>query len=300
MVLQRTESGWAVLAPAKLNLYLEVLGRRDDGYHEVETLVVPVRLFDELVLRPIPAGFVLSLDSRLSAAELVPSDDTNLALRAARLLAERAGCEQGAAITLRKRIPVMAGLGGGSSDAAAALLAANAAWRLGWSIHRLSAVASEIGSDVPFFLAGGAAICRGRGEQVTPLALPAGMPCVIVQPPAGLATPDVYARVDLRATPTPAQSASRLGSLLAGLLVGDWRGLAHGLRNRLQSAATQISPWVDRLAHAFRRLPFIAHQLTGSGSAYFGLCRHLRQARALADVLASQQLGQVFVSSACR
>ena len=300
MVLQRTESGWAVLAPAKLNLYLEVLGRRDDGYHEVETLVVPVRLFDELVLRPIAAGFELRLDSRLPAEESVPTDDTNLALSAVRLLAERAGCEQGAAITLRKRIPAMAGLGGGSSDAAAALLAANAAWGLNWSIDRLSALASQIGSDVPFFLAGGAAICRGRGEQVIPVALPAGMPCVIVQPPAGLATPDVYVRVDVGDTPTPAPSAIRLGNLLAGLAAGDCRRVAHGLCNRLQSAANQISPWVDRLAHAFHRLPFIAHQLTGSGSAYFGLCRHERQARALAAVLASQQLGQVFVSSTCR
>lgn len=300
MVLRRTETGWAVLAPAKLNLYLEVLGRRDDGYHEVETLVVPVRLCDELFVRPQHSGITLRLSPRLSNADKVPADDTNLAVRAVRLLALRAGCEQGASITLRKRIPSQAGLGGGSSDAAAALLAANAAWQLGWPIDRLSNVAAEIGSDVPFFLAGGAAICRGRGERVESVPLPAGLPCVIVQPPTGLATPEVYSRVDTYAEPTRQDVNTRLGRLLATLRTGDWRGVSRGLQNRLQAAAALISPWVDRLAEAFGRLPFIAHQLTGSGTAYFGLCRNGSQARALGGALAAQCLGRVFVTRICR
>jgi 4-diphosphocytidyl-2-C-methyl-D-erythritol kinase len=300
MVLRRTETEWAVQAPAKLNLYLEVLGRRDDGFHEVETLAVPVRLCDELLFRPQPTGIDLQIDSQRTSADAIPADDANLVVRAVRLLAERADCERGASITLRKRIPAMAGLGGGSSDAAAALLAANAAWRLGWTIDQLHDVASEIGSDVPFFLAGGAAVCSGRGERVEPTPLPAGIPCVVLQPPRGLATSEVYSHVDLKRVLTRSQSAARLSRLTESLCAGDWRGLATGLHNRLQEAAAQISPWVKRLATAFGRLPFVAHQLTGSGAAYFGLCRHGRQARALAAQLASQQLGRVFVTRTCR
>lgn len=300
MVLRRTESEWAVLAPAKLNLYLDVLGRRTDGYHEVETLAVPVRLCDELALRPLPFGMELQVQSPLLSSDAIPTDESNLVLRAVRLLAERSGCEQGASIVLRKRIPIMAGLGGGSSDAAAALLAANAAWKLDWPTDRLSAVAAEIGSDVPFFLAGGAAICRGRGEQVDPVSLPAGVACVIVQPPIGLATNEVYSQVDLQSAPTPREHSSSMCQLIDSLRSGDRRGLMHRLRNRLQAAAASLSPWVDRLAHAFGRLPFAAHQLTGSGAAYFGLCRHIRQAHALAGELASQNLGRVFVTRTCR
>lgn len=302
MVLRRTESGWAVLAPAKLNLSLEVLGRRDDGYHEVETLNVPIRLYDELFLQTAaaPADSSRRFELRIESsgnADSVPSGEDNLVIRALETLARRAGCPQGAAITLRKRIPAMAGLGGGSSDAAAALSAANAAWGLSWSVDRLSPVAAEIGSDVPFFLHGGAAICRGRGERIEPVALPAGLPCVIVQPPTGMSTPDVYARLDANASPDSGSDSRRLARLLAAIRSGDWRNLASGLYNRLQSAAAEISPEVHRLAAAFGRLPFIAHQLTGSGAAHFGLCRHLRQANDFAATLSALNLGRVFVTT---
>jgi 4-diphosphocytidyl-2-C-methyl-D-erythritol kinase len=278
---------------------LEVLGRRDDGFHEVETLVAPVRLYDEICLHKAAAGVELRLHPGRARDDTVPSDAANLAVRAVQLLAERAGYGGGATIDLYKRIPAMAGLGGGSSDAAAALVAANAAWQLGWTSDRLGAVASEIGSDVAFFLAGGAAICRGRGEQVEPVAIPAGQPCVIVQPPIGLSTADVYSVVNSNQS-TFAESNAQLIRLVQMLRTGDWRGITHLMHNRLQSAAAALSPWVNRLATAFGRLPFVAHQLTGSGAAYFGLCRNARQSRAIARELASQQLGRVFVTWTCR
>jgi 4-diphosphocytidyl-2-C-methyl-D-erythritol kinase len=299
MVLQRTETGWAVLAPAKLNLYLEVLGRRDDGFHEVETLVAPVRLYDEVRLRKSAAGFHLTLSEPRYVGDAVPSDASNLVVRAVRLLAERAGYDGAATIHLLKRIPAMAGLGGGSSDAAAALVAANAAWQLGWSVDRLTAVAAELGSDVPFFLVRGAAVCRGRGDRVESVEVPAGLPCVIVQPSAGLSTAEVYSHLVPSQTYAH-ESGARLNRLIQILRAGDWRGLSYRMCNRLQAAAAQLSPWVHRLVEAFSRLPFIAHQLTGSGSAYFGLCRTARQAQALGRELASRQLGRVFVTSTCR
>lgn len=198
---------------------------------------------------------------------------------------------------LRKRIPMKAGLGGGSSDAAAALLAANAAWGLHWSLNQLADLGAEIGSDVPYFVRGGAAICRGRGERIEQVSLPARLPCVIVHPPMGLGTAEVYARLDASPAWKYDSGSQRVGQLLSALRSGDWRLLARRLHNSLQSAADGISPWVDRLATAFGQLPFVAHQLTGSGSAYFGLCRNYREAKALASLLTSRNLGRVFVTT---
>jgi len=150
------------LAPAKLNLALEVLGRRGDGYHEVRTIMQTVGLCDELTFRQA-ASTTLTVEGPHS-----PSED-DLIIRAAQRLAEAAGVEPGAAAHLRKEIPVGSGLGGGSSDAAATLRGLNALWGLRWTRARLSEIAARLGSDATFFLYGGIALAEGRGEQVTPL-----------------------------------------------------------------------------------------------------------------------------------
>jgi 4-diphosphocytidyl-2-C-methyl-D-erythritol kinase len=310
MYLRRDQQTRIVRAPAKLNLFLEILGRRADGFHELATLMVPIRLSDSLAFSsttpandqsraPITLEVHESYPSRtFSRPSPVPTGSDNLVVQALELLQERSGCQMGAHVELVKRIPAGAGLGGGSSDAAAVLRLANSAWRLDWPLARLSDVAAEVGSDVPFFLDGGAAICRGRGEQVEKLPGVRPLHFVIVKPDVSLSTADVYRAHDTLAGLDASQLASSSREFLSSLREnrmqpGRW------MQNRLQSAAALLSPWIERLRTAFDRLGFVAHQLSGSGSAYFGVCRHARQARRLATILKTQQLGLVFVTRSC-
>ena len=161
----QSEGGLRLIAPAKVNLALEVIGRRDDGYHDIDTVMTTIDLADDVAVRPWQ-GLEVRIDGPC-AGDIDVRDD--LAGRAARTLAAAAGREPDALIELTKRVPHPAGLGGGSSDAAAVLRGLNALWGLDWDTARLSEVASELGSDVPFFLHGGAARCTGRGELVEPL-----------------------------------------------------------------------------------------------------------------------------------
>lgn len=288
-------------APAKLNLFLEVCERRDDGFHEIETLMIPVSLWDTLVLRSAPAdasagstsppiGFTLRSQASWSAGagrpqREVPGDATNLVVRAVELLRERAGIAEGAEITLVKRIPAAAGLGGGSSDAAAALLAANAAWRLNWSPAQLAPLAAELGSDVPFFLYRSAAICRGRGELVEPCHDLGDWHAVIVVPPVGLATADVYHRVVV------SQSPRRVGEFVQQCR----RGSRPAPYNALESPARELTPWIDRVRGELARTGCRRYAMSGSGSSYFGLFLQARRARRAATQLRARDVGEVFV-----
>jgi 4-diphosphocytidyl-2-C-methyl-D-erythritol kinase len=318
MNLRQSESARTVPAPAKLNLLLDVLGRRDDGYHELETLMVPVCLYDSLSLVPTPAvghgrPGEITLDiinhvGRVNEAEAdaqVPTGPDNLVVRALELLRQRSGCELGAHVRLVKRIAAAAGLGGGSSDAAAALGLGNREWGLNWNHERLASVAAELGSDVPFFIFSGAAICRGCGERIEQIPRITPLHVVIVKPPHGLGTADVYRTWDDLnpfGTDPPIfnRDRRRLPGLVAALRQGNLTDLGQWMGNQLQAAAAKLSPWVERAQAAFAGLDFLAHQLTGSGTAYFGVCRHAQHARRLASILRTRQLGLVFVTQNCR
>ncbi len=219
MHVYRSGARVAVHATAKVNLFFEVLGKRDDGFHEIETLMVPISLCDSLSFCPDPSGRI-SLEcqwadpSAAAALGALPAEADNLATKAARLLRERAGIEAGAALRLVKRIPAAAGLGGGSSDAAAALVAGNIGWDLNWPLERLMPLAAELGSDVPFFLGRGAAICRGRGEIVVPVEPLGNLYGVVVRPPAGLSTAEVYRHC------RPGRPPRQLGPLVGGAAAG--------------------------------------------------------------------------------
>jgi 4-diphosphocytidyl-2-C-methyl-D-erythritol kinase len=293
-----------------LNLFLEVGERRSDGFHELKTLIVPVRIWDSLTLtaKPSTSAGPGSIELKVGYAgfsgippdhEQVPRGQDNLVHRALRLLQQHSGSRFGAEVELWKRIPSAAGLGGGSSDAAAALHLANRAWGLGWPTSRLVELAAGLGSDVPFFLMGGPAICRGRGERVEPLFGLRSLSVVVVKPPQGLSTREVYDAHDAlyEAGRGSAQSIGGIGRWLAG---GQWGNLRHWMYNRLQSAAAMLGPWVRELSMLFDRLDFVAHQLTGSGSAYFGVCRHAQHARRLATILRTRQLGLVYATRSCQ
>ena len=167
MQIERQAGALEIRAPAKVNLFLEVLAKRPDGYHDIETLMVAVNIFDTLKFREDSSG-----DIRLACnrPELSTGPD-NLVVRAAALLKRQTGCEKGARIRLVKRIPLAAGLAGGSSDAAVTLIGLNRLWKLQLSPKQLMSLATELGSDVAFFFSTPAAWCTGRGERVTRLRL---------------------------------------------------------------------------------------------------------------------------------
>jgi 4-diphosphocytidyl-2-C-methyl-D-erythritol kinase len=196
MYVRKLGKSALVLTPAKVNLSLEVLSKRADGFHEIETIIVPLDVFDTLEFMPAEHNDI-RLTCRWSAGLAgqstgdLPTGEKNIVWRAVSLVRERADVAAGADIRLTKRIPSAAGLGGASSDAAAALVAANLAWQLRWPRERLVELGAEIGSDVPFFLQNGASICRGRGERMQPLSA-CRLQIVVVRPPEGLSTPLVY------------------------------------------------------------------------------------------------------------
>ncbi len=310
MHVRRVATHVEVLAPAKVNLFLEVLAKRADGYHDLETLLVAVNVFDTLIFIPHErdqidlqcrwaAGYSATEMARCGQNDTarepifagLPAGPQNLVWKAVDRLRTAAGIKTGAVVRLVKRIPAAAGLGGASSDAAAALLAANEAWKLHWPRQRLVDLAAELGSDVPFFLTRGAAVCRGRGEQVLPLRTPR-LHLVIARPPVGLSTPQVFGAC------RPAEKPAGVGSLATALGRGDAAAVGGQMANGLQVAAENLTPWIARLQDEFQRLGVHGHQMSGSGSSFFGLCRTARQARRTAARLRSRRVGAVYAAAA--
>jgi len=264
-----------VRTPAKVNLFLEVLGRRPDDYHEVATLILAIDLFDELDLRPAAVG---DLSLTCDVPELLTGPE-NLVLKAARRLREETGCAFGATIRLTKRIPWSAGLGGGSSDAAATLAGLNELWKLGLSPAALARIGAGIGSDVPFFLNGPAAWCTGRGETVTPVAIGRPLDLVLVKPAKGLSTAEVYRRVKVPASPADGSAARQ------ALAAGDVEALGRAMHNRLQEPAFELSPAVADAYRRVRSAGAAGALLSGSGSSLFAVCRSPEEARRVYDDL---------------
>jgi 4-diphosphocytidyl-2-C-methyl-D-erythritol kinase len=287
MIVRSIAGGVEVLAPAKLNLFLEVLGRRPDGYHDIESLMVAVSLHDSLTFTDDPSGEI-SLRCNEPA---VPVGSDNLVVMAAGRLKESSGTRRGARIVLDKAIPMQAGLAGGSSDAAATLAALDRLWDLGLPPDRLDALAGEIGSDVAFFAHAPAAVCRGRGEMVESIPLTETYHFVLVCPPVGISTADVYRQVVSPQQPRaiwPAREALSQGRLV---------DLGRSLFNRLQPIAEAIQPELTRVRDALASLgPLLDGSLmSGSGSAYFGLCRNSAAAHRAAEILKPLGLGWVRV-----
>lgn len=293
MLFLRSPNSITVHAPAKLNLFLELLSRRDDGFHELETLMVSVALFDTLLFEQ-SSGSDLSLQiAGGTPAEVssVPLDESNLILKAAQLLRSESGVERGARILLTKRIPTAAGLAGGSSDAAAALWALNQLWECRVEAGRLAELAARLGSDIAYFLGSRPmAVCRGRGEIVEPVNVPLGWHFVIAKPESGLSTAEVY-----RGCRVPELPAS-VDRFVDQIRRGHPATATQWMHNALQETAVRLNSDVDSVRRQFDRLPVLGHLMSGSGSAYFGVCAGLRQARQVAGRLRSLGVSRVFVA----
>jgi 4-diphosphocytidyl-2-C-methyl-D-erythritol kinase len=251
-----------VAAPAKLNLFLHVVGRRADGYHLIESAFVLIDWCDTL-------HFELRSDARLARHDLgapLPGDD--LCLRAARALQAASGTPSGADIRIDKQLPAGAGLGGGSSDAAATLLALNRLWGLGWPGSRLSALGLTLGADVPFFLGGHNAFVRGIGERLTPVSV-APQWLAVLKPPVSIATRSIFDSPLLeRETPAVILEGFSEDLSNSGQRLGVAQVLAGFGRNDLQPPAQKLHPEVAQAA-ALLQARFGNSRMTGSGSAVF-------------------------------
>ncbi len=262
-------------AYAKINWALNILGTRPDGYHEMDMLMQSIELHDELTIEP--AG-------EISMPGEAPA---NLALLAARALAQFANVHQGARLKLRKRIPVRAGLGGGSADAAAALLALNQLWSLFLPMEQLMKVALSVGADVPFCLQGGTARVGGIGERIAPLSGGRPWPLLILHPGDGLSTPGMFQRWD--GEPRHARPADIAAAAIA-LQAGDFPAMDRHARNMLTQSAVKALPAIGEAREALLRAGALFAAMSGSGSAVFGVFPTMRAARTAADSLGSRAI----------
>ncbi|HPZ22159.1 MAG TPA: 4-(cytidine 5'-diphospho)-2-C-methyl-D-erythritol kinase [Bacillota bacterium] len=268
-------------APAKINLSLDVLGRRDDGYHAVEMVMQTIGLCDTISLKSRTDGII---QVRCTHPQ-VPANEENIAYKAASLLKELSGNKRlGATIEIAKNIPAAAGLGGGSADAAAVLKGLNALWDLRLSPGELSRAGLQLGADVPYCLMGGTALARGIGEMLTPLPPPPSFWVVLLKPKAGVSTADVYKRYNealVRRRPNNE-------ALVAALAAGSEENISKAMANVLESVTFSLLPILGHLKQQALEYGAFASQMTGSGPTIFALASDSRRAAAIYNGLKNQ------------
>lgn len=273
---------------AKINLTLDVLYKREDGFHQVEMIMQAIELADILSLEERKDG---SISIATNIARL-PCDHRNLAYRAAALLKEAYQVTSGVHIFLEKNIPVAAGLAGGSADAASVLLGLNNLWRLGLSIHELEILGARLGSDVPFCLRGGTMLATGRGELLEPLTDLKPCYVVLAKPPIGVSTAWVYRQYrGQNVKEHPETSAVR-----SCLTNGDLMGVANRLCNVLESVTIPVHPQIQELKKIMVQHGAMASLMSGSGPTVFGLVENQAGAEYIATKLRSQSAANVFVT----
>ena len=278
-----------IQAPAKINLFLKVLGRREDGFHDIYSLVQMIDLYDDLSFTRIGQGIELTV----AGADL-PADERNLVWRAADLMQRRTDCG-GVRIELNKRIPIEAGLGGGSSDAAATLLAINDLYGLQLQRQQLSDWAAELGSDVPFFLSSGQAVISGRGEVVTEVTLPTDYQVMIIVPNFSISTAWAYEQLRIPLTRRTAPPSFEPGPRGQELV----RQLLH-IGNDFEGIVTAKYPEVRVLLKGLRQAGAGYVALTGSGSAVFGVFADDPDPDALFGTMTTPDLQIFNVRPVCR
>jgi 4-diphosphocytidyl-2-C-methyl-D-erythritol kinase len=274
-------------APAKVNLVLSVGPLRPDGYHDLATMFHAISLYDQVEAR-VDSEFTVSVEGR--QADQVPTDSSNLAVRAAAALAEYAGVRRGARLHIRKAIPVAGGLAGGSADAAAALLACDALWGTGLGRGELTTLAARLGSDVPFSLEGASALGTGRGEQLTSVMVGGTFHWVIATSAGGLSTPQVYGELDRLRVDKRIGTPEVGHDVVTALRAGDPEALAATLNNDLQAAACSLDPSLQATLDAGIELGALGGIVSGSGPTCVFLVRDREHALDLSVGLATAQV----------
>lgn len=249
-------------APAKVNLHLRITGRREDGFHEISSLFAMIDLFDLLVIEPAGDGKItLTLD-----AAHVPAGEGNIICRAAETLRQQANTEAGAKINLTKNIPVSAGLGGGSSDAAMTLIGLNRLWKVGLDRRELMAIGATIGSDVPFFLGDAASWVTGRGEKLKTVAMQKSLPLLLVKPAFGISAGDAYWGSDFDFDPVDNSE-----KIIEDFATGSPEKIAKHLHNDLEPWAIKTHPELLALEEKVKETGPVGVLMSGSGSTLFAL-----------------------------
>jgi 4-diphosphocytidyl-2-C-methyl-D-erythritol kinase len=293
---QRWDNSISIATPAKLNLYLEVLGKRVDGFHELETVITTVDRFDELrITQSKPNGIQLSCYWHPALKHCpgvgpgmfgdLPSGADNLVFRAAEIFFSELVIKSGLTIELNKMIPSQAGLGGASGNAAGTLIALDQLFGTRLPANQLVDLAARLGSDVPFFITGGAAFCTGRGEQVAQFNIDDDLYFVVVKPPFGASTQDVFQKLKLgkEVKTFPRDNLSTKSF--------DWPS---NLFNRLQEPMMESSREIGEVCDFLQDSGCLASLMTGSGSCCFGICNDGIQASEIANNVAEAGLGFVF------
>ena len=281
-----------VEAPAKINLFLEVLGKRADGYHDIRSLLTPISLCDGMDFDVREDGDVrteMDLDDLPEIVGVnVADSDGNLTTRAARLLQQETGCKLGARIRIRKGIPIGGGLGGGSADAAMTLVTLNRIWGTNLPRRRRMELAARLGSDIPGLVHGGVVAVEGVGDRVSPVAGPDAAPqpwwLVVVNPGFSTSTRDIYERYRSRLTSAP----ESYNNMHSALLTGNVRLAAANLFNSLESTVFDKYPLERMLVSRLREAGALGAMVSGSGSSIFALAGDERQARELERTLRSR------------
>lgn len=277
-----------VRAPGKINVYLAVGPQHEDGYHSLATVFQAVSLYEDVYAHPAD-GFSLEVAGDVDVSG-VPVDDRNLALRAAKLLAQTAGVTAGVHLDIRKGVPVAGGMGGGSADAAAALVACDALWGTQLGSRGLTDLAARLGADVPFALHGGTAVGTGRGDVLTPALARGRFDWVLVPSENGLSTPEVYGRLDELRThdalaDDPLQLLEVPAAVLQALRAGDARELAPVMMNDLEAAAVVDRPDIELTLGDGVRMGALTGIVSGSGPTTAFLCAGPEAARTVQDEL---------------
>ncbi|MFB7036636.1 4-(cytidine 5'-diphospho)-2-C-methyl-D-erythritol kinase [Bacillus altitudinis] len=252
-------------APAKINLSLDVHGKRPDGYHEVEMVMTTIDLADRLELTELDKDEI-----RVSSHNrFVPDDQRNLAYQAAKLLKTRFGIQKGVSIVITKAIPVAAGLAGGSSDAAAALRGLNRLWKLNLTLDELAELGAEIGSDVSFCVHGGTALATGRGEKLKHIPTPPHCWVILAKPVIGVSTAEVYRQYDASKVEHP-----NVQRMIEAIEAKDYKEMCGSLGNVLESVTLKMYPEVDMIKRQMKRFGADAVLMSGSGPTVFGLIQY--------------------------
>jgi 4-diphosphocytidyl-2-C-methyl-D-erythritol kinase len=280
----------AVKTPAKINWFLNIIGVRDDGYHAIESLMQCVSLYDTIEFHHAPA---LSVESDLA----VPLKD-NLVYRAASLLKKQGSYRNGATIRLKKKIPVGAGLGGGSSDAACTLSSLNSLWGIGLTSRDLCALASQIGSDAPFFLNGPSAFVEGRGEHITPIAMRSSVILLLVKPPQSVSTAWAYSAFDRKGGDKESARPDKAGRkreltkkpvdiklFCQALEEKDFTFLDRLIVNDLEALVFERYPAVREIRQRLKEMGASVSSMSGSGSAVFGVFTDREKAKKAARAM---------------
>jgi 4-diphosphocytidyl-2-C-methyl-D-erythritol kinase len=264
---------------AKVNLFLRVLGKRSDGYHEVETILQVIRLSDEIEFTPTDSGRVeIEMQWLDGGAGELPRESDNLITRATQRLVQEGATEDGLRVVVKKRIPIGAGLGGGSGNAAGALVVLSEKWGLGLERDRLVEIAADVGSDVPYCIEGGTALATARGEKLTPLPSPERLWFVLGITDEPMLTRDVYEAWDGLLSAEEVSSAVMTMALGAG----DAEEVASLLHNDLEPAVFKLKPELEKKKELLVEAGALGACVSGSGPTTYGLARDERHAEAIA------------------